>query len=93
MKRVILILFLTLSGCVTVPSAPQVVQVPVATRCNSTLKIDQIEHPFDKATTTMSLHDQLELALADLSLTRAKNKELQAALTECTSEPTKPASK
>lgn len=89
MKYLVILFCMVIAGCVTVPSAPQVVKIPITTRCEPSIKITESEHPFDKATTSMTLHDKLELALADLSLTKAENKQLSAALKECTSEPTK----
>ena len=86
MKSFIIVLVFLLAGCCTpeIIEKPQIVEVPVMVKCKPTVTITPITHPFDKAKKDMSLYDKLKLALAELSLVKGQNKELTAALTECT---------
>lgn len=85
MKRAIVMTALLLIGCTALPTATQLVQIPIVTKCNPQTSISKIpEYPFDKAKKEMTLFEKFQLALSELSLIRGQNKELQAALIECT---------
>jgi len=82
---IILVLVFSAVACTSLPPAPQLVEVPIATKCNPTVKITPItEYVFDKAKKDMSLYETSQLALSELSTVRGQNKELTAALKECT---------
>jgi outer membrane biogenesis lipoprotein LolB len=82
----LLIVVLFLTGCpATIPTAPDVVEVPVAVRCKPTVQITKIQdYAYDRAVKEMSLYEKFQLAMSELSTVRGQNKELDAALKECT---------
>lgn len=89
MKNFILVFVLAfiITGCGSTVklSQPQVVQVPIEVKCKSTVTVTPIaEYPFDNATKEMTLYEKFQLALAEKDLVRGQNKELTAALSECT---------
>lgn len=89
-KGTTFILALALTGCGAqiVREPPQIVNVAVPVKCEPTLKVTDInDYPTDHFTKDMPLYDKTKLALAELALLRGQNKELKAALTECTKVP------
>ena len=91
MKNFILIAALAfiITGCggTVEIKPPQVVQVPIEVKCESSVTVTPIaEYPFDKATKEMTLYEKFQLALAEKDLVRGQNKELTAALSECTNK-------
>jgi hypothetical protein len=85
--RAILITALLLTGCATAPKPvpePQRVEVPIVVKCEPTTNITPVSNAFDKATKEMSLYEKFELALEELTSYRGRDKELTAALRECT---------
>jgi len=66
------------------PLATQEVKVAVVTKCDPSVKVTPITHPFDMATKEMSLYEKFKLLYAERLLLRGQNKELTAALKECT---------
>lgn len=73
------------AGCATKPVVPGIVEVPLPTRCEPTLKVKEIdEYPFDRATKEMSLYEKFQLAIAELNLVKGQNIELKAVVKECT---------
>jgi hypothetical protein len=85
MRTLLLPLFI-LAGCATTnqPPEPIKVEVPVAVKCEPTTNITPANNAFDKATKEMSLFEKFELALEELHSYRGRDKELAAALRECT---------
>lgn len=82
---ILIISLALLTGCATKPTAPEVVQVPLATKCEPTVKVKEIdEYPFDRATKEMSLYEKFQLAVAELNLVKGQNTELKAVVKECT---------
>lgn len=79
-----LILSMFLVGCGTM-NGTQIVKVPVATKCEPTTEITEItDYPTKRLTKEMSLFEKFQLTLAELKLLQGQNKELTAALSECT---------
>lgn len=71
-------------GTVTLPQ-PQLVSVPVKTKCEPITNVKDIDvYPFSEAKKEMSLYEKFKLALQELELVTDQNTELKAALKECT---------
>jgi hypothetical protein len=93
MKLIVLTIISTLLlvGCGTEAlkvTPPEVVKVAVETKCQPTTKITPInDDPMDRATKEMSAFEKTQLALASADLYKGQNKELTAALKECTQDP------
>lgn len=86
-KLYLLVLALVLTGCCTKPltSNTQIVEVPIAVKCTPTLNVTEIQvHPLAKIRKDMSLYEKNQLTVAELKLVEGQNKELKAALSECT---------
>lgn len=79
-----LVLAVLISGCDTVPINTQEVKVAVVTKCDPSVKITPITHPFDNVTKEMSLFEKVQLLMSERFLVNGQNKELTAALKECT---------
>jgi hypothetical protein len=82
-----LLLAAMLSGCTATPviSSTQYVNVLVPVKCSPTLQVTSIsEYPTSKFKVDMSLFEKTQLIMAELFLIRGQNKELTAALGECT---------
>lgn len=86
MKSLILIpVFVIMTGCASISGNTQIVKVPVVTKCEPSVKVSSVvNYPFDKAKKEMSTFEKYQLASAERKLLRAENKELRAALSECT---------
>lgn len=90
MKNVLisLLVAMTLIGCGTDPvklNTAQLVDVPIVTKCTPKQQITPItDHPMDRATKEMPLFEKSQLALSEALLYKGQNKELTAALAECT---------
>lgn len=87
MKQVIFLLFaILLVGCApTIIRETQTVEVLVPVKCEPSVKINLIEeYPFNKARKEMSAFEKYQLSSEERKLLRAENKELRAALAECT---------
>jgi hypothetical protein len=91
MKNILLIFALPISmvlaGCVdpVKPEPTNVVEKLVPVKCKPSIQITQIsEYPLDTANKEMTLFEKSQLALAENSLIKGQNKELKAALAECT---------
>ncbi len=81
------VIVLALTGCATKPvlTGTQIVEVPIATKCEPKMKITDITfNPKKHLTKEMSMFDKLQLVLAQLKITEGQNTELKAALKECT---------
>jgi hypothetical protein len=82
-----LVICVGLSGCFGTmkTSETQIVKVPIATKCKPVTNITEItDYPFDNAKKEMSLYEKAQLQSAELKLVKGQNKELKAALAECT---------
>lgn len=86
MRYLYILLVVLLVGCTTLagPSPTQVVDVPITKRCEPTMKITQITDVFDQAKKEMTLEQKIVPLIAELEQYKGQNKELQAALKECT---------
>jgi hypothetical protein len=87
MKKLILVLSMALfiGGCGTISGSTQIVKIPAVTKCEpSVTPRDPVSLPFDNATKEMSLYDKFKLLLAENNIISGHNKELKAALRECT---------
>jgi uncharacterized lipoprotein YajG len=74
-----------LIGCCTNPViVPEKIEVPIAVKCEPVTTITVINHAYDRATPEMSLYEKFQLALEELNSVNGQNKELTAALKECT---------
>lgn len=85
--KVLLLSLLLLTGCATVkapPPEPQKVEIMVPVKCEPTTNVTPADDAYDKATKEMSLFEKFELALEELHSYRGRDKELTAALKECT---------
>ncbi len=83
---VILTCVLALTGCLgTAPTKPDIVNVPIATKCKPITNITEIPvKPVSQAKKDMTLYEKLQLVLSELEQITGQNKELKAALSECT---------
>lgn len=87
MKRLLIALAIVciFVGCGTAPTKPQLVEVPIITKCSPITEVKDIDvYPVDEAKKEMSLYDKFKLALRELELVKDQNLELKAALNECT---------
>jgi hypothetical protein len=91
MKKLITFLsVLLISGCSSFSppainvTGTQVVDVPIVTRCDPSVKVTPIDHVFDQAKKEIPLEDKTKLALSELNSVNGQNAELLAALKECT---------
>jgi uncharacterized lipoprotein YajG len=77
---------LLLSGCATKPvTKTQIVHVPIATKCESTVRVTEIaEYPTQNLDKDMTLYEKVISLMSENKLLRGQNTELKAALSECT---------
>lgn len=84
---IIVLIAALLSGCACTktPGDIQYVNVLVPVKCQPTLQITLIsDYPTSKIMLEMTLFEKTQLVLAELFLVEGQNKELKAALGECT---------
>jgi hypothetical protein len=87
-KLIASILVLFLAGCGTpeqIPGPTVTVKVPVVAKCETTVKVTDIgELPTKKLRKDMTLYQKAQLFISENELLKGQNKELKAALAECT---------
>lgn len=82
---VVSLILLVGCGTVTRIPPPQLVNVPIKTKCEPITNVKDIGvYPLSEAKKEMSLYEKLKLALQELELINDQNTELKAALKECT---------
>ena len=91
MRAIILamILSMVLAGCGTPQQVqvPQIVKVPIPVKCQPTVKVTAItDHPADNLDASMTLYQKNQLLISENYLLDGQNKELTAALAECTKD-------
>jgi hypothetical protein len=73
-----------LTGCSTISENTQTVKVPITVKCKSTVTITEIPDVFSEAKKEDSLLSKTEKLISENHYLRGQNKELKAALSECT---------